>query len=461
MWRGYNKYRMNFVQHENHLLIQDIKNKFSWAIWFRHSLALLGIALIYFASISNAYVPLSLSLVLFVAAYNVAAHIVYAFKKQYQLWQIISLAGAFQFLDILAITFLIYITGWIESPYWFLYLVMIIVSGFGMFSYYSFSVFFIALFSAILYFGLLLSAYLGILPIYGPGFTLSPQELLLSIYNKAVFTSIAFFLFAVTVYYFSKLLNQQRIELSEKNRKILAALNKIKAIDRMKDEFVSTASHELRSPLSVVRENMSLIEDGVVGPIDPRQKKLLKTSRLNIDRLAKILDNLLDISKIESHSLELHRQTTDMSQLAARAIELLKHKADHKNISIETKLPEKITLWIDPEQVLRVYINLLDNAIKYTGRNGKIVVGVEDFENRVEAYVSDNGAGIPKKDFPRVFERFVHIDKEAEAFIKGAGLGLSICKGILEMHGGKIWFESPPAGTDKGAKFIFSLPNHE
>ncbi len=238
----------------------------------------------------------------------------------------------------------------------------------------------------------------------------------------------------------------------------MAALGKMKAIDRMKDEFVSTASHELRTPLSVVRENMSLIEDGVVGPIESRQKKLLETSRLNVDRLANILDNLLDISKIQSQSLELHREKADLGQVAAKAVELLKHSAERKNISLETKLPEKVIAWIDPEQVLRIFINLLDNAVKYTDQNGKIVVGVENFGNRVEAYVSDNGRGIPKINSHRIFERFVHADKEDGIFVKGAGLGLSICKGIIEMHSGRIWHESPPAGADKGAKFIFSLP---
>lgn len=446
---------MEHFRHEKQLLIQDIRHKLLWAIGFRYGLVALGSALIYFAFITNSYVPLSLNLVIFVAVYNAAATVIHALKKQYQLWQIITFAWIFQFLDISAVTFLIYISGWLESPYWFLYLAMIIVSGFGMFSYYSFSVFVIAFFSALFYLGLLLSAYLRILPIYGPEFQLSPQELLLSIYNKAVFTSIAFFLLAVTIYYFSKLLNQQREELSEKNTKLLFALSKIKAIDHMKDEFVSTASHELRSPLSVVRENLSLIEDGVVGEIAPKQKELLETSRLNIDRLSNILDNLLDISKIESHSLELHRETTNMSQVAAKAIELLKHKAEHKNISIETRLPEKIMVWVDPEQILRVFINFLDNAVKHTDLNGKIIIGVEDSGREVIAYVSDNGKGIAKKDFPRVFERFVHIGKEDETLVKGAGLGLSICKGIVEMHGGKIWFESE---FGKGAKFIFSLP---
>lgn len=446
---------MAHFRHENQLLIQDIKLKFLWATGFRYGLVVLGSVLIYFALTTNAYVPLSLILVAFVAVYNLAATIIYIFKKQYQLWQIMFLAWIFQLLDLSAITFLIYITGWLESPYWFLYLAMIIVSGFGLFSYYSFSVFVIAFFSAVFYLGLLLSAYLRILPIYGPDFQLSPQELLLSIYNKAVFASIAFFLLAATIYYFSKLLNRQREELSEKTRKLLVALSKMKAVDRMKDEFVSTASHELRSPLSVVRENLSLIEDGIVGAVDPRQKKLLETSRTNIDRLANILDNLLDISKIESHSLELHRETTDVSQLAAKAVELLNNKAEHKHISIETKLPEKAAAWVDAEQILRVFINLLDNAIKYTDPNGKITVGTEIFENRVEAYVSDNGKGIARSDFLRVFERFVHIDKDHETLTKGAGLGLSICKGIVEMHGGKIWFESE---LGRGSKFIFSVP---
>lgn len=448
---------MNHFQEENQLLIQDIRNKFLWAIWFRYGLILLGAIFIYISLMSYSYLPLSLHLLAFVAAYNLLAHIIYAIRKKYKLWQAISLAGTFQFFDILAVTFLIYITGWIESPYWFLYLVMIIVSGFGTFSYYSFSVFLIAFFSAAFYFGLLLSAYLRILPIYGPELQLSPQELLLSIYNKAVFTSIAFFLFATTIYYFSKLLNQQREELSEKNAKIVAALEKIKAVDRLKDEFISTASHELRTPLSVIRENVSLIEDRTAGEINPQQKKLLETSRLNIDHLTKILDNLLDSSKIDSHSLELNKQTLDLNKLASQATELLKDKANRKNILIETKLPEKTMAWVDPEKILRVFINLLDNAIKYTDKNGRILIGVEERGQEIRGYVSDNGRGIPKKDFPRVFERFVHIQEEEE-IAKGAGLGLSICKGIIEMHGGRIWFESPPQDSDQGTKFIFTLP---
>ncbi|MFC1571390.1 sensor histidine kinase [Candidatus Margulisiibacteriota bacterium] len=449
---------MEHFRHEKQFLVRDIRNKFSWAIWARYIIIFLGIVLIYFGRFSNITAPFSFNLVVFVTIYNVIAHAIYWLKKKIGLWQIITLAWIFQFFDILAVTALIYITGWLESPFWFLYLVMIIVSGFGLFSYYSFSVFLIAFFSALFYLGLLLSAYLKILPIYGPAFQLSPEELLLSIYNKAVFTSVAFFLFASTIYYFAKLLNQQREELSKKSEHLLIALNKIKDVDHLKDEFVSTASHELRTPLSVIRENISLIEDGIVGQVDAKQKQLLETSRLNVDHLAKILDNLLDISKIESHSLELHREVTDISQLAAKAIGLLKNKAENKNISMEQKLTARIIACVDAEQILRVFINLLDNAIKQMGTNGKIEVGVEDSKDTVTAYVSDNGPGIAKKDAVKVFERFVHLRKGEETWVKGAGLGLSICRGIIEMHGGRIWFESPPAGADKGAKFIFTLP---
>src|SRR3990167_1047375 len=184
---------MTYQKREVYLQIEDLKNKISWAIGFRYAFVFLGLFLIYFSHTGNAYAPLSLELIISVGLYNIAANLIYALKKEYKLWQAVAAAGVFQFFDIAAITFLIYITGWVESPYWFLYLVMIIVSGFGMFSYYSFAVFLIAFFSAVFYLGLLLSAYLGILPIYGTSFSLTPDQLLISIYNKAIFTSVAFF----------------------------------------------------------------------------------------------------------------------------------------------------------------------------------------------------------------------------------------------------------------------------
>lgn len=436
----------------NRLLIEEIKSKFLTAIWVRYTLVAVGFGIIYVSLISGAYLPLSFSLLALVTAYNLVAHLISLLKKRFGLWQIIALGFLFELLDIAAITFIIYITGWVESPYWFLYLVLIVISGFGMFSYYSFSVFLIAFFSALFYLGLLWAAYLGVLPVYGPGLSLTPQQMLQSISNKAVFTTVSFILFALSIYYFSKLLNQQREELSYKNLELLSALFELKDIDRLKDDFVSTASHELRTPLSVIRENMSLIEDGIIGGINEQQKKLLQTSRVNVDRLAQILNNLLDLSKIESRSLELNRQTIDVRREAVKAIDFFKNRAAQKGITIEQNMPQICTAWVDADQIYRVFVNLLFNAIKFTGPGGRITVGAENTDHFVRCFVADTGSGIAPDDLHRVFDRFTHIGSESE---RGSGLGLSICKGIIEMHGGKIWAEST---VGKGTKFIFSLP---
>jgi signal transduction histidine kinase len=221
---------------------------------------------------------------------------------------------------------------------------------------------------------------------------------------------------------------------------------------------VTNASHELRTPLSVIRENVSLIEDGVIGTATDQQKGLLKVSRLNVDRLASILDRLLDISKIESRSLELKRERVDLSLLAARAAELMQSKAAEKKISIEADIPEKLMSWIDQEQILQVFVNLLDNAIKYSNSRGRITIGLEPHGNQIRAYVADNGIGIDEADQEKIFERFVRLNDDASSPSRGTGLGLSICNGIVEMHGGRLWVESQ---LGRGSKFIFTLPRME
>lgn len=439
---------------DNNLLIRDIKNRFFWAILVRH--AIVGIILVIFslAVFLKMDVRAGLYFVAFVAVYNLLAHVIYLLKKNYELWQLLLLSAVFLVFDISAVTFLIYITGWIESPYWFLYLVLIVISGFGVYSYYSFSVFIIAVFSAVFYLGLLWAFYAGLLPVYRPDLKLTPQEMLVSISNKALFTTIAFFLFAATIYYFSKLLSEHRRELLNKNQELLSALQELKEIDRLKDEFVSTASHELRTPLSLIRENISLVEDGVVGEVSSRQKGRLASSRNSVDRLSKILDDLLDLSKIERRFFDVDLKRVDISRLAEKAIYFIKPKADEKKVQIEGKLRRGFVALVDPDKIFRVFIILLDNAIKYSYEKGRILVGIEDMGEWIRCYVSDTGIGIAEKDIPRIFRPFVRVENE----VGGTGLGLSICRGIIELHGGKIQVESK---LKEGSKFIFILPKGE
>ncbi len=446
------------AQSEEKLVIHDIRDKIFWAIRTRYTLLALGFALLYFAFFNQIAYGLLPALLMVVGGYNLLSHLLYRLVKPDGLWRMIVLRGIFQVCDVLAITFLVYFTGGLESPYWFLYLVLIVISGFGIYSYPAVSVFVIAVFSVVFYLGLLFFTYEGIIPTYGPTFTLTPSQLLQSVFNRAVFMTVSIFLFSSTIYYFTKLIYQNRQQLAQKNRELLATLQELKEIDRLKDEFVSTASHELRTPLAVVRENLSLIEDGIMGRTNKKQAELLKVSRLNVDRLASILDNLLDISKIESRSLELKRENVDLAWLASRAIELLQGRMQEKKISISLKVPDKMTAWVDADQILRVFINLIDNAIKYSDENGMIEVGLRVKAANIQGYVLDKGIGIAKADAAKVFDRFVRLESDKRGAVKGTGLGLSICEGIIEMHSGRIWVESEQG---KGAKFIFSLPRVE
>lgn len=440
---------------EEKILVYDFRQKYLWGVYIRFAIIALGVPILLYGYIIKLDLRNWLYLFAFLVVYTLAAQLARAAARQAKLWQIISLISTFELCDLLAVTVLIYLTGWLESPYWFLYLVLIVVSGFGVFSRYSSVVFLIAFFSALFYLGLMAASYTGLIPAYGPTFTMTPQELLLSILNRAVFTIAAFFLFAGTIYYFSQLLSQDQARLSAKNRELLSALDRMNEVDRAKDEFVSTASHELRTPLAVVRENTSLIVNGVVGAVSDRQKNLLNISLANIDRLAKLLDNLLDIAKIESKSIVLKRQLTDIGELAAKAAETLQGLAAKRGISLAVNAAGGGVSYVDPEQLLRVCLNLIDNAIKYTVEKGKISVTVEPQGDKVMVTIANNGPEISPADLPLLFERFVRLNSATQSGVRGSGLGLSICRAIIDLHGGRIWAESRPGD---GVKFIFTLP---
>ncbi|MDD4179914.1 MAG: MFS domain-containing histidine kinase [Candidatus Margulisbacteria bacterium] len=443
------------VQSDQTALTIDLKTKFLWGIRIRYAIIIFGLVLTMIAVFFRAdIVPLS-RLLGFLIVYGFGAHLVYSQVTRLSPRGLITAISVFQLFDVFAVTYLIYITGWLESPYWFLYLVLIIISGFGFFSRYSSVVFLIALVSAFLYLGMLLSAYFGIIPEYGMHFSLSPNELLSLVINRAVFTIVSFFLFASTIYYFSQLLSQHQEELRAKNEQLLAALQEMKNADRLKDEFLTTASHELRTPLTVIRENISLIKDGVAGEVNEKQQALMASLLEHVDRMSGILNNILDISKMSARPSEVKQEETELSRLAARAVGFMREIAKKKNIEIEEQYFANTITLADPDQILRVFINLLDNAVKYTRENGRIIVIVGSADGEVICSVEDNGIGIEQKELPLLFERFVRLESGVEMSPRGSGLGLSICKTIIDMHRGRIWVESR---VGSGTKFTFSLP---
>jgi len=239
-------------------------------------------------------------------------------------------------------------------------------------------------------------------------------------------------------------------ELEEKNKRL-------QELDRLKSDFISTVSHELRTPLSITKEGISLMLDGIPGAINEKQKKILATAMDSIDRLSRMIGELLDTSKIESGKMELNRELADIVTLIKQVVMSFESKAKEKGLMLKTvSATNRIDIYIDPDKITQVFTNLIANSIKFTEK-GCIEIFVQDKKNEVLCRVSDTGQGISKEDLPKVFSKFEQFGRVVGPGEKGTGLGLSITKGIIEAHKGQIWIESE---VGKGAKFTFTLPKY-
>lgn len=235
-------------------------------------------------------------------------------------------------------------------------------------------------------------------------------------------------------------------------------VSEMKRAEEMKDEFVSTVSHELRTPLTIIRESVSQLDEGLLGELTEPQKKYLQMSLSNIDRLARIIDDILDISKLDASRLQLRREMIDVFQMMEEVYENFSPQAALKNLDFKLDFPNKKIFMIgDRDKLIQVWSNLLVNALKFTD-TGSITLGVRESDLAFHFSVIDTGIGIAETDLPKVFDKFQQIGREDGPGDKGTGLGLAITKGIVELHGGDIQIESL---LDKGSKFSFEIPRIE
>ena len=227
--------------------------------------------------------------------------------------------------------------------------------------------------------------------------------------------------------------------------------------EKLKDEFISTVSHELRTPLTVVREAVSQVRDELLGPVPADQKALLDMVLQNSDRLGRIIEELLDVSRLEAGQIRLHRRLCDFVEMAREVVESFKVIVKRKKLEILTDFAsETIKIYIDRDKIIQVLTHLINNAMKFTGE-GKITVHLRAREGFVECKVSDTGKGISAKDLPYVFQNFSQFEREVGPGDRGTGLGLSICKKLIELHHGRIKIGSAPA---KGTIATFLLPQY-
>lgn len=227
-------------------------------------------------------------------------------------------------------------------------------------------------------------------------------------------------------------------------------------VDRLKSEFVSMVSHELRTPLTSIKGSLGLILGGVCGEINGEVRELLTIALNNSDRLIKLINDILDISKIEAGKLKMNLEPLDLSSLIQRCVQHLAGFAQERQITIYTAINGSLPLVkADRDQIERVVTNLLSNAIKFSEVGGLIRIWLERKPGWVIVRVRDHGIGIAPEDHQRIFDKFQQLQSGTNRKIGGTGLGLSICKAIVAEHHGQIGVES---ALGQGSTFYFSLP---
>jgi signal transduction histidine kinase len=214
-------------------------------------------------------------------------------------------------------------------------------------------------------------------------------------------------------------------------------------------------SHELKTPLTSMRMIMHLLAEEKIGPLNVKQRDLMIAAREDSDRLHHIVENLMDMGRIESGKALMEMRPTDSAELAARAVESVRGGFANKQIDLEMTAPEPApAVMADATRIGHVFQNLLSNALKYTAENGRVTVAVEPETNGwVQFAVTDDGRGIPRQYVSRVFEKFFRVPGQSGD--SGTGLGLAIVKDIVDAHGGRIWVESREG---RGTTFRFVLP---
>jgi len=233
----------------------------------------------------------------------------------------------------------------------------------------------------------------------------------------------------------------------------------LKRAMEVKDDFISTVSHELRTPLSITKEGLSLLRRDKVGTLSDQQREVVGMAYANIDRLAFLIDDILDVAKFESGKMTLYKEQINVVELIKESYDGWKLKADERKIKLGLEADKKPLIFpIDKVKFMQILSNLISNAIKFTSEGGAIDIIVKEMDNDVKFSVRDTGIGISKDDISRVFEKFHQLSRTYGPGKQGTGLGLNITKSLVELHGGAMKVESE---VGKGSTFSFTMPKLE
>jgi signal transduction histidine kinase len=234
------------------------------------------------------------------------------------------------------------------------------------------------------------------------------------------------------------------------------SLAEFRQIDRAKSNFVSTAAHELKNPLSSIKTSAGLLIDKIPGEINPKQQSLLSNIKQESERLLGTVKDLLDLAKLEAGSMQLVKALTPVSIFIESSVLPVMHQSDKAEVHIDIQVAQNLPLInIDGNKLSWALTNLISNAIRYSPSGGQVLISANEIENEIWVAVKDNGKGIPPGELERIFEKFVQVEEATFGGGIGTGLGLSIAKEIVQLHKGRIWADSE---IGKGSVFTFTIP---
>jgi PAS domain S-box-containing protein len=231
-------------------------------------------------------------------------------------------------------------------------------------------------------------------------------------------------------------------DLTKANEELSKVNEELKSLDRMKDEFLSNVSHEFKTPLTSIRGYSQLILDGTLGDINDQQKKAMDTVIRNSDRLRRLVDSLLYLSRAQVGRMSYYFEKLQLADIINNCINDLLLQAKNKGIILRTEMEDIPPVRADKDKLTDVLTNLIDNALKFTSEGGQVIVAARKIPNGVHIEVKDTGIGIPADHIPHLFQRFYQVDSSTSRRYGGTGLGLYISRTIVEAHGGNIWIES-------------------
>jgi len=243
----------------------------------------------------------------------------------------------------------------------------------------------------------------------------------------------------------------QQLEASQKRE-----LERVQEISKLKDEFLNITAHELKSPLMPISAQMQLLLDEAFGKVTKAQRESLEMMLRNVNALDKLVTDLLDVTRIRTKKFMLEQEKTSLDDVIQDTVDALAPRAKEEKITLAKYVNPLPSIQADPRRIEQVLMNLTENALKFTPEGGRVLIKGEQKDKEVVISVTDNGIGISEENQKKLFKPFFQVDASVSRKYGGAGLGLAICKGIVEAHGGKIGIESE--GEGHGTTVWFSLP---